>query len=120
MPAAFFHVTINMVLSTIRSYLMFKKKQRSSEPNMIHGADNAIHGLKSLTDEQKETVKDIFAKYDIQKLSNVEAKIIFKKINEAGIRGSGVSQALKYVGMDAGKFLSLVYDGKRGGASGSW
>jgi hypothetical protein len=68
---------------------------------------------KSLTDEQKNTVKDILSNYDTANLTAADAKNIFKSLKEAGIRGGGVREAISETGIDADQLWSLAHDGQK-------
>ena len=44
-----------------------------------------------LASEQKQIASDIFARYNISKLTKNKATVIFERLENAGIRGLGIS-----------------------------
>ncbi len=60
-----------------------------------------------LTDEQKTKVKDLLSQYDSENLTVEDAKSLFKSIQEAGIKGPGLRDAIQEAGFDADKVWSL-------------
>jgi hypothetical protein len=63
---------------------------------------------KPLTDAQKQTVKDLFKKYDIKKLAAVDLKSIMESLDKAGIHGPATREAMELVGITEEKFRSLM------------
>ena len=63
---------------------------------------------KPLTDAQKQTVKDLFKKYDIKKLTAADLKSIMESLDKAGIHGPTTREAMELVGITEGKSRSLT------------
>jgi hypothetical protein len=61
-----------------------------------------------LTDAQKQTVQDLFKKYDIKKLTAVDRKSIQESLDRAGIRGPATREAMQLVGIPDEQFRSLM------------
>jgi hypothetical protein len=68
---------------------------------------------RSLTDDQKKTVQDILSNYDSSKITAADAKSIFKSLEEAGIKGGGLRDAINAAGFDADQVWSLAHDGQK-------
>jgi len=65
----------------------------------------------SLSYAQKLFVGSLFQKYDLNQLSADDAQVIFKSLEEAGLRGPTVREAVISAGMDPEKFWALAHAG---------
>ena len=65
-----------------------------------------------LTDAQKKIARDMFAKYDLPKLTSDQAKIILKVLETSGIHGPALEEAAALGGLDPKKFLALAQGGQ--------
>jgi hypothetical protein len=90
--------------------IMPNEKRRSNGPPPMGGS---MPRSQLLTDEQKKAVKDIFSRYDLSKLTGDDAKGIFKSLEESGIRGPGLHEAVEATGMDPEKFWTLAHGGEK-------
>ena len=63
---------------------------------------------KPLTDAQKQTVKDLFKKYDVKKLTAADMKGIMESLDKAGIHGPAMREAMELAGITEEKFRSLM------------
>jgi hypothetical protein len=70
---------------------------------------------KPLTDAQKKTVKDLFAKYDVKKLTAADLKGIMESLDKAGIHEPSMREAMELVGITEEKFRSLMLAPPRDG-----
>jgi hypothetical protein len=61
-----------------------------------------------LTDAQKQTVKDLFKKYDIKKLTAADLKSILESLDKAGIRRPVTREAMQLVGITDEQFRPLM------------
>ena len=96
------------------------KENKNSKSDADSFSETEISPNKKLTTKQKQTAREIFAKYNLSELSKDEAKIIFNKLENAGIHGLGISEAAKEAGLDPNKFWILAYGRQQRGASGKW
>jgi hypothetical protein len=60
---------------------------------------------------QKLFVASLFQKYDLNQLSANDARDIFQLLEEAGLRGAAIREAVIYSGMDPEKFWTLTHAG---------
>jgi hypothetical protein len=60
---------------------------------------------------QKLFVGSLFQKYDLNQLSADDAQVIFKSLEEAGLRGAAVREAVISSGMDPEKFWTMAHAG---------
>jgi hypothetical protein len=60
---------------------------------------------------QKLFVGSLFQKYDLNQLSADDARVIFQLLEEAGLSGATVREAVIYSGMDPEKFWTLTHAG---------
>lgn len=72
----------------------------------------------SLTDDQKDSVKAILAKFDTGKIDADMAGEIFKELEKAGFKGLAVMEAIKEAGIDPDAFMNIARSGKGGGRRG--
>jgi hypothetical protein len=79
------------------------------------GAMRPMGGMQApqpLSSEEKETVKDLLSEYDPESMTADDAKSLFKSLQEAGIKGAGLREAIKEAGFDPEKVWSLGHDGQ--------
>ncbi|MCG3268868.1 hypothetical protein [Yoonia sp. I 8.24] len=89
--------------------------------NMIQGGMAPMAGMtpkaQSLTDTQKQGLEDVLSNYDVENLSDSDAKEIVSQIEELGIaKGQGLASALGDAGIDA---RGLAEQAGIGGAEGN-
>jgi hypothetical protein len=79
------------------------------------GAMRQMSGMQApqpLSSEAKETVKDLLSNYDPDTMTADDAKSLFKSLQDAGIKGPGLREAIKEAGFDPEKVWSLGHDGQ--------
>jgi hypothetical protein len=80
------------------------------------GAMRQMSGMQApqpLSDEEKSTVKDLLSQYDPDTMTADDAKSLFKSLQDAGIKGPGLREAIKEAGFDPEKVWSLGHDGQQ-------
>ncbi len=70
---------------------------------------SSLFEAKTLTDEQKEKIKEILSNYDADSITADDAKEIFTAFKEAGITpAAGMKEAIESAGFDAENLRSLA------------
>ncbi len=89
-----------------------KKEPKPKAPAAAPKPAAAPAPVSSLTDAQKKISRDMFAKYDLAKLTVEQAKIILKVLETSGIHGPAIEEAAALGGIDPKKFLALAQGGQ--------
>ncbi|HPH97950.1 MAG TPA: hypothetical protein PKW33_16935 [Anaerolineaceae bacterium] len=72
-----------------------------------------MNEARSLTTDQKNKLQEILSKVDPESITANDAQELFSALDEAGIRGPEVRDAIKAAGFDAEQLWSLGHDGQK-------